>query len=109
MYLLHFEQTIEHAGHYLGSTENLKRRMTEHANGTAARLTQVLCERGIHWRLAALWQCRLNCREVEALTKRTKNGHSYCPICHGENARTPKACFPVPHPNFTSKELRHEQ
>lgn len=30
VYLLHFERPVRHAQHYLGFTENLERRLSEH-------------------------------------------------------------------------------
>ncbi len=55
VYTLHLWPPIAHAKHYTGSTRNEKRlpeRLTDHALGRGARLTQVQVERGGSWVLA---------------------------------------------------------
>lgn len=85
LYLLHFDQRLHHAGHYLGSSEHLIARLARHDDGTGARLTQVLVEKGITWHVSGLWvphqACPLHIREIERISKRRHNGASYCPEC----------------------------
>jgi hypothetical protein len=55
VYTLHLWPPLAHAKHYTGSAKNAKRlpeRLTEHALGRGARLTQVQVERGGSWVLA---------------------------------------------------------
>jgi hypothetical protein len=81
VYLLHFERPIcpTHAAqHYLGWTNDLARRLHDHREGRGARLTQVALERGIPWRLVAIWP---GDRSYERLLKARKNAPRYCPIC----------------------------
>jgi predicted GIY-YIG superfamily endonuclease len=54
VYTLHLWPKLAHAGHYTGSTteRQLARRLTDHAVGRGARLTQVQAERGGSWVLA---------------------------------------------------------
>ena len=54
VYTLHLWPPLGHAGHYTGSTSErrLARRLTDHALGRGARLTQVQVERGGSWVLA---------------------------------------------------------
>lgn len=57
IYLLHFDEPLEHARHYVGSVkgntiEAVRARMNEHASGRGARIMAVLAERGIGFRLA---------------------------------------------------------
>ena len=79
-YLLHFSEKIaDHAGHYLGSAEDLDQRLREHARGQGARLTQVCLERGISWELVRTWP---GGRLQERTLKRRHNGRKLCPVCH---------------------------
>jgi len=88
VYILHFEDALHHARHYTGSTTNLKRRLEDHALGQAARLTEVLKDLGMNWRLGALYIARhgKSCRAGEREAKRCHNGPRYCEICKGEKA-----------------------
>jgi hypothetical protein len=54
VYTLHLWPPLGHAGHYTGSTieRRLAQRLTDHALGRGARLTQVQVERGGSWVLA---------------------------------------------------------
>ena len=55
-YLIHFQDRYHHAGHYLGSTDNLARRIAEHQAGRGARLMEVIGEAGIAFTVARLWR-----------------------------------------------------
>lgn len=84
VYILHFDDAFSHAVHYTGSTTDIVRRMDEHANGRGARLTQVLCEEGLHWRLGGLYQVPLAAlRDLEKLAKRRHGAGGLCQICGG--------------------------
>jgi hypothetical protein len=54
VYTLHLWPPLGHAGHYTGTTRErrLVQRLTDHALGRGARLTQVQVERGGFWVLA---------------------------------------------------------
>ena len=54
MYTLHLWPPLGHAAHYTGTTpeRRLAQRLTDHALGRGARLTQVQIERGGFWVLA---------------------------------------------------------
>ena len=49
VYLLHFSQPYKHAAHYTGSTNNLTKRLDQHAKGQEARLLAVVHAAGITW------------------------------------------------------------
>lgn len=85
VYLLHLDQPLAHARHYTGWSTHLEDRLEHHANGTGARFTQVLRERGITWQLARVWDGAD--RRFERRLKNTKNVRRYCPICEGEKRR----------------------
>lgn len=85
-YLLHYKTPISHSQHYLGSTDNLDRRLHEHSNGSGkARLPQVFNELGIEFEVSRLWECEIvkEARALERQLKRRKNGRKLCPTCRG--------------------------
>lgn len=88
VYLLHFDDPLSHARHYLGSANQLLKRLTDHAAGDGARITQVLHERGLAWQLCRVWIPRTpekgEHRKLESILKNQHNGPRYCPICNGQ-------------------------
>ncbi len=83
VYLLHFSQAYRHARHYLGSTDNLDRRLAEHESGAGARLLEVITEAGIGFTLAKTWE---GGRDLERKLKRRKEAPRLCPICSAQLA-----------------------
>lgn len=86
VYLLHFEQPISEGHttqHYIGSTDNLTRRIWQHANGHGARLCEVAKERGIGFQVVRTWE---GGRREERKLKRRKSGPLLCPICAARRA-----------------------
>jgi hypothetical protein len=84
-YLLHFDEPIGdlsnprgQAQHYLGSSDDVPARLADHAAGHGARLTQVVKERGIGWRLVRTWP---GGRAVERALKDLHAGRQLCPEC----------------------------
>lgn len=108
LYLLHFDAAHGHARHYLGSTENLPRRMMRHGKGFGARLTAVLADLGEHWTLAAVFVPRkgITSRKAERRAKLRKNSTKFCPICRGGNHRSPPGTIEQPTPTFNSRMYR---
>lgn len=84
VYLIHFLRRYKHAGHYLGSADDVDRRMDEHRRGTGARLTQVVREAGIDFELARTWE---GGRDEERQLKRQHNSPRLCPICSNERMK----------------------
>lgn len=86
VYLLHFDEPIAHAQHYLGSARNLPARLLLHYKGNGARLMKVVRERGIGWRLVRTWECSTERQawQLERMFKRVrKNSRELCPVCRG--------------------------
>jgi len=75
IYLLHFCRPYRHR-HYLGSTEDLGRRLEEHRAGRGARLTEVIQAQGIGFVLARTW--RGGSRTLERFLKRRKEAPRLC-------------------------------
>jgi predicted GIY-YIG superfamily endonuclease len=81
IYLLHFSAPFGHAKHYTGWARNLDARLAHHANGTGARLTQVVAAAGIGWTLARTWD---GTRSRERQLKRQGGASRRCPVCRAE-------------------------
>lgn len=109
LYLIHFLEKRNHAGHYLGSSYQLIARLTDHANGDGARLTQVLWEDDQDWILAAIYVPRRAVLDVRLLESEAKKRHcsvDYCPFCR-ETHGVPRGCIQYPTPlNVSSLTLR---
>ena len=78
VYLLHFNQRYRHAGHSIGSSTNLTKRLQEHAGGRGARLLAVIHAAGISWVLAHTWE---GGRERERQLKKQAGASRFCPLC----------------------------
>src|SRR5215203_1198727 len=79
VYLFHFDQRYEHAGHYTGWAEDLDHRVAEHLAGRGARLIEVISQAGIGFRLARTWPGVTRARERQL--KRQGGASRHCPIC----------------------------
>lgn len=82
VYLLHFDTPFGHARHYTGWATNLTARLTHHASGTGARLTQVAAAAGIGWSLARTWTSVD--RNFERQRKNRGGAARQCPVCQGK-------------------------
>lgn len=82
VYLFHFDQRYEHAGHYTGWAEDLDHRVAEHQAGRGARLIEVITQAGIDFRLARTWPGVTRARERQL--KRQGGASRYCPICQDD-------------------------
>jgi predicted GIY-YIG superfamily endonuclease len=99
VYLLHFDQRYEHAGHYTGWAEDLDRRLAEHLGGRAARLIEVITQAGIGFRLARTWPGVTRARERQL--KRQGGASRYCPICQEDRKARGLPRRPLPNQRAT--------
>lgn len=83
VYLIHFNRPYRHARHYLGFTENLDKRITDHLCGMGARLMEVITDAGIEWRVVRTWH---GDRRLERRLKNWHNAAFLCPLCSGKEA-----------------------
>jgi len=83
VYLIHFNRAYCHAKHYLGYSENLDKRITDHSCGMGARLMEVITDAGIEWKVARTWS---GDRKLERRLKNRKEAPALCPICSGDSA-----------------------
>jgi hypothetical protein len=68
------------AGHYLGTTIDLDRRLATHREGRGARMLAAANERGIAYDVVRTWP---GGRDVERRIKRQRNAPRLCPACRG--------------------------
>lgn len=85
LYLIHLDEPFGHAGHYLGSTTDLERRMRQHGTKEGARLLQAVRNAGISWQVSRTWDLG-SVGLSEALTreyalKRQGGLARLCPLC----------------------------
>jgi predicted GIY-YIG superfamily endonuclease len=82
LYLIHADEKLHHAQHYLGFTTNLGRRLDDHilGAGRGARLVEVYNQAGIHWRVVRVWP--KGTRTDERRLKNQKHGPRLCPVCN---------------------------
>jgi predicted GIY-YIG superfamily endonuclease len=77
VYLLHLDPPYRWAAHYMGSTDDLERRLSEHGGPDGARLLLVQKQAGGSWHLVRTWA---GGRQKESELK-SNNGKRYCPEC----------------------------
>lgn len=89
VYLLHFAERYpngQRPQHYLGVTDDIKRRMTEHKQGsTKSRLMAAVKDKGIAFVLAEVWVTTTAKKafEMERKLKRRRKHKMLCPVCKG--------------------------
>jgi predicted GIY-YIG superfamily endonuclease len=83
VYLIHFLKSYKHARHYLGYSENLDKRITDHLCGMGARLMEVITEAKIEWKVVRTWK---GDRKLERRLRNRKEAPALCPICSGKGA-----------------------
>jgi len=81
LYLLHFDQPLGNAKHYLGATseDRLQQRLREHAEGRGASLTRAVFKRGIKVYLARVFPEMSF--EHEKRMKKNISFKNVCPLC----------------------------
>ena len=82
IYLLHFDEKLHHAQHYIGYTEDLNARMDRHMSGLVSKLVRAVVEAGITFKIAKVWE---GDRALERKLKNKKKARLLCPCCIGEN------------------------
>lgn len=90
VYVLHFNEPIAHAQHYIGCTENLFERLTTHAQGRGATIVKECLCRGIGFRVGAVGMCNLT--ELRSIERGAKDWHGaseFCEVCNAESRRIP--------------------
>ena len=81
VYLIHFEEKLHHAQHYLGFTEfeDPNERLERHKAGDGAKILRALNEKGISYSIVRTWN---GDRKLERKLKNWKKSKQLCPICN---------------------------
>jgi hypothetical protein len=85
-YLVHLDRRLGTAnprgtaGHYVGQTVDLARRLETHRAGKGARMLAAAVERGIGFEIVRTWP---GGPETERRIKRQRNAPRLCPVCAG--------------------------
>lgn len=89
VYVLHCDRKLsDHAGHYCGATDDLLRRLVQHATGRGAKITQAFLREGIEWRVASVFTMEHRCHFLaERRLKRWKKTPLVCGVCAGDDIR----------------------
>lgn len=83
VYLIHFDQPLKHAQHYLGFVEkDLDQRIRRHRNGQGAKLLRAVNQAGIGWSVVKVWED--GDRNFERSLKNKKKTKCFCPKCNGK-------------------------
>ena len=84
VYLVHLDQKLGSenpkgsAGHYLGQTQDLAKRLETHRAGLGARILAAAVDRGIGFEVVRTWP---GGREEERALKGLHNAPKLCPRC----------------------------
>jgi|HubBroStandDraft_3_1064219.scaffolds.fasta_scaffold06134_3 hypothetical protein len=83
VYLIHFDRRLSgHAGHYMGSAQQLHERLITHADGHGANIMRYVVAAGITWQLARTWPgYRQEERRLKGRPKGSNHLRTLCPIC----------------------------
>ena len=80
VYLIHFEEKLHHAQHYIGFVEkNLKQRIKKHKSNKGAKLLIAVNAKGIQWGVVRIWE--KGDRTLERKLKNCKKARCFCPVC----------------------------
>ena len=80
VYLIHFNEKLHHAQHYIGFVEkNLKQRIKKHKSNKGAKLLIAVNEKGIQWEVVKVWE--EGDRSLERQLKNRKKARCFCPVC----------------------------
>ena len=84
VYLIHFEEKLHHAQHYLGFVEkNLKQRIKKHKSNKGAKLLRAINQKGIVWEVVRVWED--GDRTLERKLKNCKKARCFCPVCRSHH------------------------
>lgn len=83
VYLIHFDQPLKHAKHYLGfcNDGNLHDRLERHRAGNGSKLMAAIKRAKFSWQLVRTWE-NVD-RNFERRLKNQNNAAKYCPVCRG--------------------------
>lgn len=84
VYLIHFDQKLHHAQHYIGFVDSpkhtLEARLEYHKNGNGSKLMKAVVANGIPYSVARTWTD--GDRNFERKLKNMKKARTLCPVCN---------------------------
>jgi predicted GIY-YIG superfamily endonuclease len=86
VYLIHFQQRYKHAGHYLGYSANVNRRMRQHQSGYGVPLMRAVNDAGIPWQLVRTWDD--GDMALEKRLRHQNNNPRFCPLCSASSPQS---------------------
>lgn len=93
VYLIHFDQPLQHARHYVGFANDVDGRLWNHRHNKGANILKVLNRLGIKYDIVRVWDDAD--RTFERHLKNCKHTPRYCPVCNPHPAKyTPKEKTP---------------
>ncbi len=93
-YLIHFDEPIGNAKHYLGFAPDLQNRMVKHRSNKGAKLTAIANNKGITYRVVRIWKVPEPFYKAEKYLKGL-GAADLCPHC----SRYINAFMPLPLPD----------
>lgn len=88
VYLLHFEPALRHARHYMGSAEDVEKRVQQHLCGQGSPLVKAAALAGCKVTVVRVWKG--GGRELEAKLKNIQHNADYCPVCRKKKGKKPR-------------------
>lgn len=82
VYLIHLDEKISHAQHYIGWALWFENRIRHHRKGTGAKFLAEAVRREINFDVVKTWENEDG--NFEQLLKKQKNAKRFCPICRKE-------------------------
>ena len=84
VYLIHFNEKLYHAQHYIGFVErNLKQRIKKHKTNKGAKLLIAVNGKGITWEVVKMWE--KGDRQLERKLKNRQKSRCFCPVCRSHH------------------------
>jgi predicted GIY-YIG superfamily endonuclease len=84
VYLIHFEEKLHHAQHYIGFVDkNLQQRIKKHKSNKGAKLFVAVNNKGIPWEVVRVWEG--GDRQLERRLKNRKKSRCLCPLCRNHH------------------------
>lgn len=85
VYLIHLQNPISHAQHYIGWSRAFKKRIEHHKNGTGAKFLAEAVRRAIPFNVVRKWTNADG--HFERKLKNRKNARLLCPLCRADKNR----------------------
>ena len=86
VYLIHLDQKICHAQHYIGYTrlDSVEQRLNRHKSGSGARFLQYANQIGVNYSIVKTWTFSnwKSARAFERKLKSQKHAPRLCPVCN---------------------------